>query len=347
MLAQDLAGQVVGHPAVTLRGYDAAAAAAPGQRSHRQAETFARLARGRLVLHQRRDASRPRAAAALGWPAVEGFGQQVGLLETIGAKSGERRSTPLLYLRDGNHVVLIASKGGSVKHPAWYWNLKANPQVRFLGPGGLTGDYVAREAEGDERSRLWAEAVDYYDGFASYQGRTDGRRIPVVVLGTRRLTAGHEQRHQRSRREHRHADPHRRDQPVDVGLRRREAARAGEHRGQHGHAEHPADLADRVGRARGLTGLVGPHRAEHRVGGRSEHHRHAGAGHDEAGDEHAVGRVGLGHERDPGEAAACSARPVAISGRLPIRSDRMPATGATKIGIAVHGSVRRPASSGE
>ncbi len=111
-----------------------------------------------------------------------GFGQQVGLLETIGAKSGERRSTPLLYLRDGNHVVLIASKGGSVKHPAWYWNLKANPQVRFLGPGGLTGDYVAREAEGDERSRLWAEAVDYYDGFASYQGRTDGRRIPVVVL---------------------------------------------------------------------------------------------------------------------------------------------------------------------
>jgi deazaflavin-dependent oxidoreductase (nitroreductase family) len=111
-----------------------------------------------------------------------GFGQQVGLLETVGAKSGERRSTPLLYLRDGNHVVLIASKGGSVRHPAWYWNLKANPQVRFLGPGGVAGDYVAREAEGDERSRLWAEAVDYYDGFASYQGRTDGRRIPVVVL---------------------------------------------------------------------------------------------------------------------------------------------------------------------
>jgi F420H(2)-dependent quinone reductase len=111
-----------------------------------------------------------------------GFGQQVGLLETTGARSGEHRRTPLLYLRDGNHVVLIASKGGSVKHPAWYWNLKANPQVRFLAPGGLSGDFVAREAEGDERSRLWAEAVDYYDGFASYQGRTDGRRIPVVVL---------------------------------------------------------------------------------------------------------------------------------------------------------------------
>jgi F420H(2)-dependent quinone reductase len=111
-----------------------------------------------------------------------GFGQQVGLLETTGAKSGEPRRIPLLYLRDGNHVVLIASKGGNPRHPAWFHNLKANPRVRFLGPGGLTGDYVAREAEGDERARLWAEAVDYYDGFATYQGRTDGRRIPVVVL---------------------------------------------------------------------------------------------------------------------------------------------------------------------
>jgi deazaflavin-dependent oxidoreductase (nitroreductase family) len=110
------------------------------------------------------------------------LGQQVGMLETVGAKSGERRRTPLLYVRDGNHVVLIASKGGNPKHPAWYWNLKANPRVRFLGPGGLTGDYVAREAEGDERERLWAEAVDYYDGYATYQARTAGRRIPVVVL---------------------------------------------------------------------------------------------------------------------------------------------------------------------
>ena len=110
------------------------------------------------------------------------IGQQVGLLETVGAKSGERRRIPLLYLRDGNNVVLIASKGGNTKNPAWYWNLKATPQARFLAPGGLTGSYVAREAEGDERARLWNEAVDYYDGFRTYQGRTDGRRIPVVVL---------------------------------------------------------------------------------------------------------------------------------------------------------------------
>jgi deazaflavin-dependent oxidoreductase (nitroreductase family) len=111
-----------------------------------------------------------------------GFGQQVGLLDTIGAKSGERRRIPLLYLRDGDRVVLIASKGGNVKHPAWYWNVKKNPHVRFIGPRGVTGDYVAREAQGEERERLWEEAVDYYSGYATYQGRTDGRVIPVVVL---------------------------------------------------------------------------------------------------------------------------------------------------------------------
>jgi deazaflavin-dependent oxidoreductase (nitroreductase family) len=110
------------------------------------------------------------------------LGQQVGLLETVGARTGERRTIPLAFVRDGNHVVLIASKGGNQRHPAWYWNLKANPRARFLGPHGASGDYVAREAEGDERARLWAEAVDYYPGYRTYAGRTNGRVIPVVVL---------------------------------------------------------------------------------------------------------------------------------------------------------------------
>jgi deazaflavin-dependent oxidoreductase (nitroreductase family) len=109
-------------------------------------------------------------------------GQRVGLLETVGARSGQARRTPLLYLRDGDRVVLLASKGGDPRHPAWYWNLRRNPRVRFLGPAGLTGDYLAREAEGAERDRLWAEAVDYYAGFSTYAGRADGRVIPVVVL---------------------------------------------------------------------------------------------------------------------------------------------------------------------
>ena len=110
------------------------------------------------------------------------FGQPVGLLETVGAKSGEPRRTPLPFLRDGERVVLIASKGGNPKHPAWYWNLRKNPRVRFLGPSGTSGEYVARVAEAEERSRLWAEAVDLYDGYSTYAQRTGGRVIPVVVL---------------------------------------------------------------------------------------------------------------------------------------------------------------------
>ena len=87
------------------------------------------------------------------------IGQQVGLLETVGAKSGEPRAIPLLYLVDGDRIVLIASKAGAAKHPAWLHNLRANPRVSFLAPRGRSGDYVAREAEGPERERLWDEAV--------------------------------------------------------------------------------------------------------------------------------------------------------------------------------------------
>ena len=109
-------------------------------------------------------------------------GQQVGMLESVGAKSGELRRTPLLFIRDGNHVILIASMGGAPRHPSWLHNIRANPRVRFLGPGGTTGDYVAREAEGDERARLWDEAVDYYAGYATYKVRAGKREIPIVVL---------------------------------------------------------------------------------------------------------------------------------------------------------------------
>jgi deazaflavin-dependent oxidoreductase (nitroreductase family) len=114
-------------------------------------------------------------------------GQQIGLLETVGAKSGEPRKTPLLYLRDGERMVLIASMGGAPRHPDWLHNVRENPRVRFTGPGGLTGDYIAREAEGPERDRLWAEAVDYYAGYDTYRERAGSRVIPVVVL--ERITA--------------------------------------------------------------------------------------------------------------------------------------------------------------
>ena len=110
------------------------------------------------------------------------LGQPVGLLGTVGARSGEPRETPLLYLDDGERVVLVASSGGAKRHPAWFHNLKANPRCTFLRRGGHTGRYVAREAEGPERDELWARVNDVYRGYDTYQERTAGRRIPVMVL---------------------------------------------------------------------------------------------------------------------------------------------------------------------
>ena len=97
-----------------------------------------------------------------------------------GARSGKERTTPLAYFTDGNDVILIASAGGAPKHPAWFRNLMANPEVE-LWSKGTGGRYRAREAEGDERERLWKLATDYYPGFARYQERASERRIPVVV----------------------------------------------------------------------------------------------------------------------------------------------------------------------
>jgi len=97
-----------------------------------------------------------------------------------GARTGKERTTPLAYFTDGDDVILIASAGGAPKHPAWYRNVMANPDVQ-LWSKGRGGDYRAREAEGGERERLWKLATDYYPGFARYQERATERRIPVVV----------------------------------------------------------------------------------------------------------------------------------------------------------------------
>jgi deazaflavin-dependent oxidoreductase (nitroreductase family) len=119
-------------------------------------------------------------------PATNGrislaIGQPVLCLEVIGAKTGQRRRTPLLYMRDGEDLVVIASATGRTKHPAWYRNLTANPRVKVYAPRGRTGDYVARTAEGEERERLYRKALDFYPGFSVYETRTS-RQFPVVVL---------------------------------------------------------------------------------------------------------------------------------------------------------------------
>jgi deazaflavin-dependent oxidoreductase (nitroreductase family) len=108
-------------------------------------------------------------------------GQPICLLETVGAKSGQLRKTPLLFIPDGERLVLIGSKAGAAKHPGWIHNMRANPRVKILAPR-RTGEYLAREAEGEERERLWDKAVDFYAGYETYQGRAGKRRIPVVVL---------------------------------------------------------------------------------------------------------------------------------------------------------------------
>jgi deazaflavin-dependent oxidoreductase (nitroreductase family) len=111
-------------------------------------------------------------------------GVPVGLLIHTGAKSGKERKTPLLYLPQGENVVLVASKAGAERHPAWYHNLKANPEVTFMGTEGKA-DYTAREAKGREKRKLWEAVNDLYAGYDTYQGRTGGREIPVMVLEPR------------------------------------------------------------------------------------------------------------------------------------------------------------------
>jgi F420H(2)-dependent quinone reductase len=103
----------------------------------------------------------------------------VCLLTTIGRKSGQPRTVPLVFMRDGSNVVLVASKGGLPENPQWYGNVKANPAVE-IEIGKQRSAYRAREANADERAVLWPRLVEMYADFASYQTWTD-REIPVVI----------------------------------------------------------------------------------------------------------------------------------------------------------------------
>ena len=105
------------------------------------------------------------------------------LLTTIGRKSGKPRTTPLLYLRDGDELVIVASKGGMPHHPLWYLNLSDNPQVT-VEIEGKQAEMVARQATAAEKDRLWQRLVKMYPDYDVYQQRTD-RDIPVVILSPR------------------------------------------------------------------------------------------------------------------------------------------------------------------
>jgi deazaflavin-dependent oxidoreductase (nitroreductase family) len=103
----------------------------------------------------------------------------VCLLTTVGRKTGQRRTVPLLYLRDGDSFVLVASQGGLPRDPAWYLNLVANPEVT-VQVGREEYRLIARTATPDEREALWPRLIELYADFATYDAWTQ-REIPVVI----------------------------------------------------------------------------------------------------------------------------------------------------------------------
>ena len=107
-------------------------------------------------------------------------GATILLLTTTGRRSGEERTTPLIHRTDGDRWVVVASKGGAPEHPAWYDNLRKDPNATIQ----VHGDVIpvrASDAEGEERARLWKLMTEDWPAYDDYQARTD-REIPVVVL---------------------------------------------------------------------------------------------------------------------------------------------------------------------
>ena len=102
------------------------------------------------------------------------------ILRTVGRRTGETKLIPLIYGQDGERFIIVASKGGAAKHPAWYLNIAANPNVAFqVADKKFAGK--ARTAVGEERARLFTMMAGVFPPYNAYQARTD-REIPVVVL---------------------------------------------------------------------------------------------------------------------------------------------------------------------
>jgi F420H(2)-dependent quinone reductase len=107
-------------------------------------------------------------------------GAPVLLLDHVGRKTGRPRTTPVLYMPDGDNLIVVASRAGSDVDPAWWLNLKANPATT-VQVGSERRRVVARQATPEEKQRLWPRLVDAYSDYAVYQRRT-AREIPVIVL---------------------------------------------------------------------------------------------------------------------------------------------------------------------
>jgi deazaflavin-dependent oxidoreductase (nitroreductase family) len=113
------------------------------------------------------------------------MGQPILLLHTRGARSGQPRTTPLLYTPHRDAFVIVASKAGAEHHPAWYHNIRAHPDAVAVEVDGSRIAVRPRVVEGSERVELWQRVNDNYNGYETYQKRAGGRVIPVVLLERR------------------------------------------------------------------------------------------------------------------------------------------------------------------
>jgi F420H(2)-dependent quinone reductase len=114
-----------------------------------------------------------------GWPEA-----RIVLVDHTGAKSGAKRTSPLMYHEDDDAVAVVASKAGQPTHPAWFHNLKANPDTT-IQIGSVVREVRARVATDEERDRLWPKFVAHYPGYDFYQRNAKGRKIPIVILDPR------------------------------------------------------------------------------------------------------------------------------------------------------------------
>ena len=110
-------------------------------------------------------------------------GTTILLLTTTGRKSGEERTTPLIHRTDGDRWIVVASKGGTPDHPAWYLNLAEDPEIEIQVKDEVI-PVTASTVEGEERDRLWSLMTEVWPDYDSYQDKTD-RKIPVVALERR------------------------------------------------------------------------------------------------------------------------------------------------------------------
>ncbi len=148
----------------------------------RALEAFGRSAVGNWYLKRLAPRLDPPLLRLTGGRVSSVYPVPVMLLTTTGAKSGQPRTLPLLYVTDGDRLLLIASNYGKTSHPAWYRNVVANPKVEVLA-GKHSGTYTAAEiTDPADRERAWDLALDQYAGYADYEGRAGNRTIPLVRL---------------------------------------------------------------------------------------------------------------------------------------------------------------------